>query len=184
MEPPTSAEPDALRDEKTKVLRVMRRLGPADVVRGQYDGYLEERDVAAHSMTETFRDPPRLLFCGDDGHQPRPNRLRFRLSHDDGVTLSVQAKQPGEELCSHPVDLDVSFPQVFGERKGAYERLLGDAIEGLPSRFAGEAGVEAAWKVVEPILHDPDPLHRYPRGSWGPPEAARLIEPYGQWFDP
>ncbi|MHB1487973.1 MAG: glucose-6-phosphate dehydrogenase [Acidimicrobiales bacterium] len=219
MEPPVSAEPDALRDEKTKVLRAMRPIGPANVVRGQYDGYLEEEGVAPHSTAETyvaarleieswrwagvpffvrvgkalpttaleavvtFRDPPRLLFCGGDGHQPRPNRLRFRLGHKDGVTLSVQAKQPGEALCSHPVDLDVSFTEVFGERKEAYERLLADAIEGLPSRFAGEVGVEAAWKVVEPVLRDPGAVHLYPRGSWGPREAARLIEPYGEWSD-
>ncbi len=68
MEPPTSIDPDAVRDEKLKVLRALRPIGPADcasrTVRGQYragaaqgrpvPGYLEEADVAGESRTETF----------------------------------------------------------------------------------------------------------------------------------
>ena len=220
MEPPASADPDALREERTKVLRAVRPLEPGDVVRGQYEGYLEEPGVAPGSATETFvaarlevdswrwagvpvfvrtgktlpttaleavvtlRDPPRLLFCGGDGHQPGPNSFRFRLGRDDGVTVSVQAKQPGDELCSYPIELDVSFDEVFGERQDAYERLLADAIEGSSSRFADEASVETAWRIVEPVLQDSGCVHRYPRGEWGPPEASRLIEPYGVWLDP
>jgi glucose-6-phosphate 1-dehydrogenase len=139
MEPPASADPGALREERTKVLRAVRRPEPRDVVKGQYEGYLEEPGVAPGSTTETFvaarlevdswrwagvpvlvrsgkalpttaleavvtlRDPLRLLFCGGDGHQPGPNSFRFRLGRDDGVTLSVQAKQPGDELCSYPI---------------------------------------------------------------------------------
>ncbi len=220
MEPPASADPDALREERTKVLRAVRPIEPGDVVKGQYEGYLEEPGVAPGSATETFvaahlkvdswrwagvpvfvrsgkalpttaleavvtlRDPPRLLFCGGDGHQPGPNSFRFRLGRDDGVTVSVQAKQPGDELCSYPIEFDVSFDEVFGERQDAYDRLLADAIEGSPSRFADESSVEAAWRIVEPVLQTPGYVHRYPRGEWGPPEASRLIEPYGEWLDP
>ena len=220
MDPPASADPGVLREERTKVLRAVRPLEPGDVVKGQYEGYLEEPGVEPGSTTETYvaarleidswrwagvpvfvrtgkalpttaleavvtlRDPPRLLFCGGDGHQPGPNSFRFRLGRHDGVTVSVQAKQPGDELCSYPVALDVSFDEVFGERQDAYDRLLADAIEGSPSRFADESSVEAAWRIVEPVLQTPGYVHRYPRGEWGPPEASRLIEPYGEWLDP
>jgi glucose-6-phosphate 1-dehydrogenase len=54
MEPPGSGSPDGIRDEKVKVLRAIRPLEPANVVRGQYDGYRQEKGVAASSEVETF----------------------------------------------------------------------------------------------------------------------------------
>jgi glucose-6-phosphate 1-dehydrogenase len=202
MEAPVSADADALRDEKVKVLKAMQAADPDQLVRGQYAGYLAEPGVAAGSTVETyaalrveidswrwagvpfflragkalattaleavveFCAPPRLLFS-PDGCQPHPNHLRFRLGHHDGVTLSVQAKEPGQRLVSRPVDLDVTFHHVFGTRREAYERLLGDALDGNPARFARADGVQAAWRVVQPLLDRPGPVHPYPRGSWG-----------------
>ncbi|MEZ5134557.1 MAG: hypothetical protein R2699_05740 [Acidimicrobiales bacterium] len=54
MEPPTALEPRAITEEKNKVFRSMLPIQPADVVRGQYTGYLDEPGVAPHSETETF----------------------------------------------------------------------------------------------------------------------------------
>jgi glucose-6-phosphate 1-dehydrogenase len=54
MEPPTSLQPKALVDEKAKVFEAMALLDPERVVRGQYDGYLDEQGVAPDSETETF----------------------------------------------------------------------------------------------------------------------------------
>ncbi len=54
MEPPVAFEPHFLLDEKVKVLQAARRIDPARVVRGQYRGYRDERDVAKDSQTETF----------------------------------------------------------------------------------------------------------------------------------
>jgi glucose-6-phosphate 1-dehydrogenase len=54
MEPPGSNSPDGIRDEKVKLMRAVRPLGPDDVVRGQYDGYRSEPGVAASSQVETF----------------------------------------------------------------------------------------------------------------------------------
>ena len=219
MEPPVDAHPDSLRDEKVKVLKAMRPANPAHLVRGQYEGYLDEPGVAPGSTTETFaalrleidswrwagvpfhlragkampttalevivelHAPPRLLFS-PDGCQPHPNFLRFRLGRHDGVTLSVQAKEPGERLVSHPVELDVDFERVLGARQEAYERLLGDALDGNPARFAREDGVEHAWRVVQPILHQPGPIHHSRPGSWGPPEADVVVSGHQGWHDP
>jgi glucose-6-phosphate 1-dehydrogenase len=219
MEPPVDAEPDSLRDEKVKILKVMRPADPALLVRGQYQGYQDEPGVASGSAVETFaalrleidswrwagvpffvragkglpataleavvelHAPPRLLFS-PQGCQPRPNFLRFRLGSDDGVTVCVQAKEPGERLVSHPVELAVDFERVFGARQQPYQRLLADALEGNPARFARQDGVEHAWRVIQPLLDQPGPVHGYRRGSWGPAEAATVTGGHGGWHDP
>jgi glucose-6-phosphate 1-dehydrogenase len=222
MDPPQAADAESLRDEKVRLMKAMRPLDPAHVVRGQYKGYLKEPGVAAGSSVETyaairleieswrwagvpffvrtgkampctaleavvtFCEPPRMLFTGTDGHRPAPNEMVFRLSDNDGVTFSVQAKQPGEAMVTHPVGLNVSFGSALGERRDAYERLLGDAIDGNQSRFAREDMVEQAWRVIDPILADGGPVHPYERGTWGPAEADRLLHGPGRarWHNP
>lgn len=140
-------------------------------------------ETAMEAVVE-FCSPPRMLFAGDEGHQPHPNYLVFRLGHDDGVTLGLQAKRPGEQLVSHPVELDLDYERVFGERQEAYERLLDDAVAGLAGRFAREDQVEEAWRVVDPVLRRMGPVHPYAPGSWGPAEADRLVGRSGGWHDP
>lgn len=54
MEPPTDQNPDAVQTEKVKVFRAMRPLAPADLIRGQYEGYRNETGVAKDSDVETF----------------------------------------------------------------------------------------------------------------------------------
>jgi glucose-6-phosphate 1-dehydrogenase len=131
----------------------------------------------------TFQSPPKMLFH-ENGHQPHPNELIFRLSSNDGVTLRVQAKQPGEKMTTHPVDLDVSFGTALGARQDAYERLIGDAIDGNPARFARQDMVEQAWRIVDPVLTTPTPVHPYFRETWGPAEANRLVAGVTAWRDP
>ena len=68
------------------------------------------------------------------------------------------------------------------ELEAPYERLLGDALEGDPSLFARQDTVEAAWRIVDPVLDDAVAVRQYRPGSWGPKQAARLA-PSG-WHDP
>ena len=65
-----------------------------------------------------------------------------------------------------------------------YERLLGDALRGDPMLFVGEDGVEAAWRVVDPILGNATPVHEYEQNSWGPAEADHIIGGDGGWHNP
>ena len=219
MEPPVSPAADALRDEKFKVFQAMPSLDTSSVVRGQYEGYREEKGVAPDSTVETFvacrfaieswrwsgvpfyvragkglpvtalealvelRQPPRMLFAEAGLPDPHPNVIRFRLGAADGVTMTVQAKQPGPDLAPQPVDLSVDFGTSLGQRMEAYERLLGDALVGDARRFARQDSVECAWRVVQPALDDPTPVHLYPRGSWGPKEADSLLRG-DHWHDP
>ncbi|MFN2318931.1 MAG: glucose-6-phosphate dehydrogenase [Dermatophilaceae bacterium] len=130
-----------------------------------------------------LREVPRLLFMGDGEPAPHVNVLRFRLGRDAGVTLSVQAKRPGQGLISQTVDLDVDFETALGLVQEPYERLLGDVIEGNPARFAREDGVEAAWRVVQPAIDHPGDLHGYESGGWGPAQADAVLAGH-HWHDP
>ena len=54
MEPPPGLDVEMLRDEKAKVLKGIRPLQSADIVRGQFRGYRDEPGVIPNSQTETF----------------------------------------------------------------------------------------------------------------------------------
>ncbi|MEX0847953.1 MAG: glucose-6-phosphate dehydrogenase [Ilumatobacteraceae bacterium] len=139
---------------------------------------------AATEVVVEFREPPALLFDEAGGPTPHRNLVRFRLGKRDGVTFTVQAKTPGPHLDSQNVDLAVDFAAALGERREAYERLLDDALAGLPRRFAREDIVEQTWRVVQPALDQPGPVHPYFRGSWGPAEADRVLAHGDHWFEP
>ena len=99
--------------------------------------------------------------------------MRFRLGKRDGVTFTLQAKTPGPHLDSQEVDIGVDFAAALGERQDAYERLLRDAIDGSPRRFARQDVVEQTWRIVQPALDDPGTVYPYFRGTWGPTESDR-----------
>jgi glucose-6-phosphate 1-dehydrogenase len=139
---------------------------------------------ASNEAVVEFHSPPRLLFDEAGGPIPGRNLVRLRLGKQDGVTFTLQAKTPGEHLDSQAVDISVDFAAALGERQEAYERLLGDAIAGNPRRFARQDVVERAWEVVQPTLDTPGPVHPYFRGSWGPSEADRILQPGEVWFEP
>ncbi len=138
---------------------------------------------AATEVVVEFREPPSLLFDEAGGPAPQRNLVRFRLGKHDGVTFTLQAKTPGQHLDSQNVDIAVDFAAALGERREAYERLLDDALAGLPRRFAREDIVEQTWRVVQPALDSPGPVHPYFRGSWGPAEANRILQG-DSWFQP
>jgi glucose-6-phosphate 1-dehydrogenase len=140
--------------------------------------------AAATEAVIEFHSPPRMLFDEAGGPEPARNLVRLRLGKRDGVTFTLQAKTPGEHLDSQDVDIAVDFAAALGERREAYERLLGDAIAGSPRRFARQDVVETTWRVVQPALDHPGPIHPYFRGSWGPAEADRLLAPGDRWFEP
>ena len=134
-----------------------------------------------------FSAPPRLLFA-EPGHTPAPNHLRFALTPEAQITLSMQTKQPGDALLSHASDLHVNNNDGDGSDSDggghggheAYEHLLDDALGGDPHYFARQDAVEAAWRIVEPILTDHPPTQLYPPQSWGPP-TPEALRPAGGW---
>ncbi len=130
-----------------------------------------------------FNAPPRLLFA-EPGTTATPNELRFRMGADDGVTLHLSAKAPGDSLVTHPIDLDVSFDQALGRREEAYQRLLEDAMQGDRRRFGRSDSLDEQWRIVEQIVAHPPEAYLYKEGSMGPHEADALAESAGGWLDP
>jgi glucose-6-phosphate 1-dehydrogenase len=146
---------------------------------------------AGKAMTRTaleavveLKKPPRLLFDEAGGDPPHPNLIRFRLGKNDGVEFTVQAKTPGPHLDSEDVALACDFAAALGQRHEAYERLLGDAMEGNPKRFARQDIVELTWAIVQPCIDGPGPIRFYDRGTWGPPAADALLGEGNHWYEP
>ncbi len=132
-----------------------------------------------------FREPPQLLFADPGTPAPHPNHLRLRLGGGhEGIELSLAAKVPGDTMTTRPVPLTVSYSAAFAEQAEAYERLLSDALEGHQSLFARQDGVEACWRIVEPVLRSDAPVRLYGPGSWGPSGADDLLGPAGGWHVP
>jgi glucose-6-phosphate 1-dehydrogenase len=141
-------------------------------------------ETALEALVE-FREPPRPLFADAGTPMPHPNHLRLRLGGgSEGIELSLEAKVPGETMETRPVPLAFSYEQALGEQAEAYERLLYDAVEDRQALFARQDGVEQCWRIVEPALESPGPLHPYAPGSWGPAAADELIRPNGDWHVP
>ena len=65
-----------------------------------------------------------------------------------------------------------------------YERLLHDAIRGDAALFTRDDGVEAAWRVVDPILRSRVPVAEYEPGTWGPAAARAVVAGEEGWHDP
>lgn len=212
MEPPLAGDADSVREEKVKVLKAIPPLEPGHVVRGQFRGYRGERGVAPDSQVETFaavrlsieswrwqgvpffiragkrlpvsvtevfvrlRRPPPVYIP-----TPPANSLRFRLGPDEVIGIAALSKRPGEDSIGDEVELLVR-EQTDPVESDAYAQLLGDALCGDPFHFARKEQVEQAWRIVDPVLGGSRPLP-YEPGTWGPPEAAALVEP-GRWHDP
>jgi glucose-6-phosphate 1-dehydrogenase len=140
--------------------------------------------VTATEAVVEFNAPPRLLFAPKGSKPPHPNHLRFRLGADDGVTLHLQTKAPGDELATRPVDLEVSFDEVLGARQEAYHRLLADAMAGDARRFGRADSLDEQWRILEAVLADPPSVTLYHQGTWGPSEADVLAAPAGGWHEP
>jgi len=150
------------------------------------------------AISVQFKKPPLDLFrtvqCeGDvcDLTATSPNVLTFHISPYEGVSLQFAAKRPSMQLVVESQQLDFNFNDQFeGSLPEAYERLLLDVMRGDSTLFTRSDEVEAAWKIVDPILsgweNDPKiPVHIYQPGTWGPHEADTLFEnPDQTWYDP
>jgi glucose-6-phosphate 1-dehydrogenase len=123
--------------------------------------------------------PPVSVFRGERRHH---NTLRFRVQPDIAIGLGARIKKEGKGMVGEDVELVVQ--ESPADDMPPYERLLGDALNGDAGLFARQDYVEAAWRVVDPILGDATPVHPYDPGTWGP-EEANTIPPRGDiWHDP
>ena len=156
----------------------------------RWDGvpfYVRAGKSLAKTVTEVsieLKKPPQCVF-----HEPTPargNYVRLRVSPAVQIAIGAQTKLPGEGMRGEPVELLVSEGAEQGQagRMEAYERLLGDAIAGDATLFARQDVVEAAWAIVDPVIHGPSPMYDYDPGTWGPAEADALVASVGGWNTP
>jgi glucose-6-phosphate 1-dehydrogenase len=130
-----------------------------------------------------FNHPPRLGFRAWGDRRPEPDQLVVKLDPSTGIRLRVDA-QRGDRLEPELVHLDMEFSEEGGEAATPYEVLLHAAMVGDSTRFTRQDSVEETWRVLQPLLDNPPPVHPYAKGSWGPDEANRLVAGYGGWHGP
>ncbi len=136
--------------------------------------------VTATEVIVTLKAPPLAVF--DAADSTPCNYFRLRLSPEVVIGTGALVKRNGEEMRGEPVEL-IARHQSQSE-KSPYERLLGDAVRGDTSLFTQDACVEAAWRVVDPVLSDPPAVILYEPGSWGPAASARVMGGVEAWHDP
>ena len=136
--------------------------------------------VRATEIRVIFKRPPKLPITT---LIPDPNELVLRIDPKPGTDLIIQAKEPGANR-TRTVDLSLIFAEELGEAPEPYERLLSDAMCGDSSQFAREDGVEETWRIVQPLLDAPPLVQPYKSGSWGPPDAAKLLAGHPGWREP
>jgi glucose-6-phosphate 1-dehydrogenase len=78
----------------------------------------------------------------------------------------------------------MEFSDQGGEGATPYEVLLHAAMEGRSIRFTRQDAIEECWRVMQPLLDAPPPVHPYVPGSWGPAEANDLVAGHGRWWGP
>ena len=214
MEPPTTTYHESVRDEQVKVLRAVRPLDPAHLVRGQFRGYRAEPGVAPDSRTETYAavrlevdswrwaGVPFLIRAGKrlpltamevlvrfrrpplNEFGPAPGN-ELRLRLQPEIVTALGASVKRPGAAMAAMPVELSFVErPQGDGLDAYERLLTDAMRGDATLFVREDAVEAAWAVVDPILGDATEVYEYAPGTWGPAEAARLAADLAGWHDP
>ena len=135
--------------------------------------------VTCTEVLATFREPPTFL----PGNAPGRNYMRFRISPDMAIAVGAILMGESEAMEGKPLEIVAGKLPCPGEM-AAYERVLGDAMNGDASHFAREDYVEEAWRIVDPVLQAPPPVYEYAKGTWGPAEVNATVAPPEGWHNP
>jgi glucose-6-phosphate 1-dehydrogenase len=137
--------------------------------------------VTATEVLVTLKPPPQRCFSGREVPVGHPNHFRFRLSPEVEIAIGATVKAAGAMMTEQLELYACRDPKMLQE---PYDLLLSAAMAGEPLVFSRQDEVEAAWRIVDPILRQLPEIHEYEPGSWGPREAVGLITPHGSWHDP
>jgi glucose-6-phosphate 1-dehydrogenase len=136
--------------------------------------------VTQTELRLVFQRSPRLGFFMN---HPEPNQLVIKLDPMTGVRLLFDAHRADADT-PQQIHLDMEFADEGGEGPAPYEVLLHAAMNGDSSRFTRQDGIEEAWRIMQPLLEAPPPVHPYAPGSWGPEAADKLLAGDGRWHEP
>ena len=129
-----------------------------------------------------FKDSPHKIFKDD----MVANRLLISIQPEQEISLLFESKVPGVQMKLKPVEMDFTYKESYTEATPeAYETLLLDVLDGDATLFMRSDQVEAAWKVVMPIInawkkYPKKQLLKYAAGTWGPTAATALLKPYAK----
>jgi len=132
-------------------------------------------------ITVQFKPAPSYAFPPEAGESWRPNRLTISIQPEMDIRLRFQSKRPGQAMILNPVDMVFRYKDAYdGNEPEAYETLLLDVMMGNATLFMRTDQVEAAWKIIMPILEvwqnrTPVDFPNYAPDSWGPEDAEALI---------
>jgi glucose-6-phosphate 1-dehydrogenase len=126
--------------------------------------------------------PPTNTFAEYEHRAHDANYFRFQLNPRVSIAEGVRVKGAGDGFVGDSVEL--FFCNDHPGEASAYERLLGDALDGETLLFAREDGVESSWRVVDNVLTDHSPAIPYAKHTWGPEEQNRLISDPDHWHNP
>jgi glucose-6-phosphate 1-dehydrogenase len=129
-----------------------------------------------------FERPPKLGFSLTERH-PEPNQLIIKLDPTTGIRLLLDARR-ADSISPEAINLDMEFAEEGGEGATPYEVLLNAAMVGNSARFKRQDGVEETWRIMQPLLDAPPPVHSYPLGSWGPAAADDIVAGHSHWHTP
>jgi glucose-6-phosphate 1-dehydrogenase len=139
--------------------------------------------VTQTELRLVFKQPPRLGFLAVTQRRPQPSQIVVKVDPSTGVRIMFDALRP-DRTGQLELALDADLLAEAGAGPGPYEVLLHAALVGDSSHFAREDSVEECWRIVQPLLDQPPALEAYPKGSWGPPGAQKLVARAGGWRGP
>ena len=186
--PAYRSEPNVAKDSKTETYAALKLF----VDNWRWAGipfYLRSGKRLARRDTEIvlqFNRPPLMFFRQTGIEDIESNRLIIHVQPDEGIRIQMAAKLPGPTIRLKAVELQFSYKD-FGQQAEAtgYERLLYDCMTGDSTLFHREDMVEAAWRIVTPILDVWGSLPardfpNYAAGTWGPSAADELLQRDGR----
>jgi glucose-6-phosphate 1-dehydrogenase len=136
--------------------------------------------VTQTEVRVVFKHPPRLGFGIASSE---PNQIIVKLDPSTGIQAILAAHRADAAGASR-IELDMEFASEGGEGATPYEVLLHAAMVGDVTRFTRQDGVEETWRIMQPLLDAPPPVHGYAPGSWGPEAADKLVAGFGRWHGP
>ena len=135
--------------------------------------------VTCTEVIVRLRDAPRIFpHC-----VATPNYLRFRINPDMTIAIGTTVMDEDDREVGEQAELLASRRPGANEMD-AYERVLGDAMNGDRTLFARQDYVEEAWRIVDPVLKKATPVYEYEVGTWGPEEVDKKVTPPGGWDNP
>ncbi len=154
--------------------------------------YLRTGKRLARRVTEiavVFKEAPPLPFSTTGSREPGRNALVIRIQPDEGASLQVNAKVPGNAMEVREVTMDFGYGHAFTEASPeAYERLILDVLLGDPPLFPRPREVELSWKILDPVTEhwaEGGTPEVYRSGTWGPSAADAMLEADGRaWRRP